>query len=64
MRTLDRTAKKITVEATKNEIAQKGFDNLWDELREIYPKTLYDIDTIRHCENDKIIIIILKLVKP
>lgn len=63
MRTLDRTAKKITIEVTKNEIAQKGFDNLWDELREIYPKSLYDVDNVKDCEGGKIIIVTLKLVK-
>lgn len=63
MRTLDRTARRITVETTKNEINQKGFDNLWDELREIYPSTLYDIDSIRAFEGDKIVLITLKLKK-
>ena len=36
MRTTERTNKRITIEVTKNEIDKKGFDTLWDEIREIY----------------------------
>ena len=37
MRTTERTNKRITIEVTKIELSQKGFDSLWDEIREIYP---------------------------
>jgi hypothetical protein len=63
MKTIERTAKRILIEATKNEINQKGFDNLWDEIREIYPETLYEIDSIEDTKDGKMILIKLKIRK-
>lgn len=63
MRTIERTAKKILIEATKFEINQKGFDYIWDEVREIYPENLYEIDNIEESKEGKVILIKLKLKK-
>ena len=63
MRTIERTAKKILIEATKFEINKKGFDYIWDEVREIYPENLYEIDNIEESKEGKVILIKLKLKK-
>ena len=63
MKTVERTAKKITIEATQSEMDQKGFDALWDEIREVYVENLYEVDNIEESEDKKIITIKLKLKK-
>lgn len=63
MRTIERTAKKILIEATKFEINQNGFDYIWDKVREIYPENLYEIDNIEESKEGKVILIKLKLKK-
>jgi hypothetical protein len=63
MKTIERSAKKILIEATKYEINQKGFDSIWDEIREIYPDTLYEVDSIEESRDGKILSIRLKLKK-
>ena len=63
MRTSERTAKKILIEATKNELLKKGFDAMWDEVREIYPDNLYDVESITKSEDEKLVFIRLKLLK-
>ena len=63
MKTIERTAKKILIEVTRSEINHKGFDFLWDEVREIYPDNLYDVEGIDISENEKLIFIKLKLKK-
>jgi len=62
MRTTERTNKRITIEVTKIEISQKGFDSLWDEVREIYPEILYDVESVEKSD-DKVVIIKLKFKK-
>jgi len=63
MRTIERTSKKITIEATQMEIDKKGFDVLWDEIREIYPETVYSIESVEPSYDVKIIIIKLRFKK-
>ena len=63
MRTIERSAKKILIEATKLEIEQKGFDALWDEVRYIYMSDIYDVDSIDESEDGKILFIRLVLKK-
>lgn len=63
MRTIERTSKKIVIEATKTEIAQKGFDILWDEVREIYPENLYSVESIESSYDEKLVFIKLKFKK-
>lgn len=63
MRTIERTAKKILIEATKYELNKKGFDAIWDEVREIYPDNLYDVESITKSEDEKLVFIRLKLIK-
>jgi len=63
MRTTERTNKRITIEVTKIEISQKGFDSLWDEVREIYPENLYDVESVEDSDGGKIVTIKLKFKK-
>lgn len=61
MRTIERTAKKILIEATKSEIKNRGFDAIWDEIRAIYSTNLYIIDSVEDSEDGKLVFIRLKL---
>lgn len=63
MKTIERTAKKILIEATKIELNQKGFDVLWDEIREIYSSYLFEVESIENSKDDKLLFIRLKLIK-
>ncbi len=63
MRTVERSAKKILIEATRTEADVKGFDVLWDEVRDIYPENLYEVESIENSGDGKLIIIKLILKK-
>lgn len=61
MKTTERSAKKITIEATQEEITKKGFDATWDEIRAIYPDNQFDIDTVKSSDNGILVYVKLKL---
>lgn len=61
MKTIERTAKKIVIEITKAEMKQKGFDAIWDEIRENFSANLYEIDSVENFE--KLLLLKLKLKK-
>jgi hypothetical protein len=63
MKTIERTAKKILIEATKYEMNYKGFDALWDEVRDIYPAIIYEVESIEESEDEKFLLIRLRLKK-
>lgn len=63
MRTIERTSKRIIIEATQAEINTKGFDSLWDEIREIYPENLYLVESVDTTYDEKIVLIKLKFKK-
>jgi hypothetical protein len=43
MRTVEKTTRKVVIEMTMEEIAKKGFESLWDEVRSIYPISEYEL---------------------
>jgi hypothetical protein len=43
---------KIIVSASDEEINQKGFEKVWDMIRQKYPENLFDVHIIEH-DNDK-----------
>lgn len=59
MKTIDKTNKKVIVEITSLEIADKGFDALWDEIREVYPEHIYEVEGTDETFEGKIILITL-----
>ena len=61
MKTTERSSRKITIEATKEEITKKGFDAIWDEVREIYPDNQFDIDTVKSSADGILVYVKLKL---
>lgn len=43
MKVAVKTLKKIVFEISKNELDQRGFDEVWDSIRKEYPEKNYDI---------------------
>lgn len=52
MKVAIKTLKKIVFEVSKNELEQKGFDEVWDSIRKEYPEHNYDIFTIEKVSSD------------
>ena len=52
MKVAIKTVKKIVLEVPKAEMDQKGFDNIWDEIRVKYPEGFYDLYTIESPSDD------------
>lgn len=48
MKVAVKTLKKIVFEVSKNELDQRGFDEVWDSIRKEYPENNYDILAIEH----------------
>ena len=59
MKTIEKTNKKVIVEITSIELNEKGFDILWDDIREIYPENIYDVEGTEEKNGGKIILITL-----
>lgn len=51
MKLITKTATKVIFEVTQEEYEKKGFDALWDEIRENYPEQEYDLHTVEHNDN-------------
>ena len=59
MKAISKTLNRIVIEITSKELDNKGFDDIWDEIREIYPKEIYDTENIKKTNQGSIITIIL-----
>lgn len=59
-----RLANKISsstiIEVTCKEILDKGFDKIWDEIREIYTYEEYEIESVKESHDGKIFTIYLR----
>jgi len=60
MKVISKTLNKIVIEVTSKEYSNKGFDRIWDEIREIYPDAIYTTDEIRNANQGRAMTIILK----
>ena len=47
MKTVEKTSRRVIIEMTSEEIAKNGFENLWDEVRGIYPSKMYELHSIK-----------------
>lgn len=63
MKLVDKTLTTVIIEATMNEVKDKGFDRIWDDIREIYKVDDYELDNIRHTHDKKLILITMKSLK-
>jgi len=43
MRLVIKTFKKVVIEVTNKEIEEKGFDDIWDKIRNVYDINNYEI---------------------
>ena len=64
MRTIERTAKGVVIEITYLEIKEKGFDIIWDEIREIFSEEKYTIVGSKEKSDNKIHLIYLEKINP
>lgn len=60
MKVISKTLNKIVIEITSRELKKSGFDQLWDDIREIYPESIYETEKIKQTNQGKIMTIILK----
>lgn len=51
MKIITRSTQKIVFEATLEEFEERGFDSLWDEIREKYPESKFELHTIEENNN-------------
>ena len=60
MKVISKTLSRMVIEITSKELDNKGFDDLWDEIREIYPESIYETEKIKHTNQGKVMTVILK----
>lgn len=51
MKLIAKTATKVVFEVTQQEYQERGFDSLWDEIRDNYPEQDYDLHTVEQNDN-------------
>lgn len=51
MKLITKTATKVVFEVTQEEYQTRGFDELWDEIRENYPENEYELHTVEQKDN-------------
>lgn len=60
MRIVNKTITTAEFEVTKKEMTERGFDKIWDEIREVYTAVEYDMDSVKDSHDGKILTIVLK----
>lgn len=56
MKLLAKTSSKIVIEVTLNEIEKKGFDFIWDKIRDTYSSKKFELHSIEFDSlNNKVI---------
>ena len=53
----------ITIEVTKKELDEVGFDKIWDEIRETYSEKDYEMEKFTTSQDGALIFINLKYKK-
>lgn len=51
MKIITRSVQKVVFEATNEELKERGFDSLWDEIRSSYPEQEFDLHTVEENNN-------------
>lgn len=52
MNIITQTVTKVVIETTREEIQEIGFDELWEEIREQFPRSQYSVFSIDGKPND------------
>ena len=63
MKLVTKTLSKVVWEIKDSEIKRRGFLNIWDDIRKMYPVDEYDMDNIGPQGNEDLIFIELKSKK-
>jgi len=63
MKLVDKSMTTAVIEVTLNELKEKGFDKIWDEIRLIYPAQDYELDSVRESHDGKILLMTLRSKK-
>jgi intein-encoded DNA endonuclease-like protein len=54
---VSKTLKKVVIEVHTKEIEDKGFDYIWDKIREVYKINDYEIFTIEKSKDKSLVFI-------
>jgi hypothetical protein len=60
MKIAAKTTKKVILEVSKNDIDLKGFDYIWDEIRDKFSQDKYQLFSIDSLEKEDVIFFELK----
>lgn len=63
MKLKNRNFNLITIEVTKKEIDESGFDKIWDEIRETYSSKDYITEEIKTSSDGAVVFVSLKYIK-
>ena len=63
MKVTEKTTRKIVIEVTSEEIEKTGFENLWDDVRAIYPAKTYELHSITEIVKGRPLSIELRHIK-
>lgn len=63
MKLKNKTFNLITLEVSKFEITEKGFERIWDEIREQYSAIDYDMEKVTESEDAMSVFVELKYKK-
>jgi len=63
MKLKNKTFNLITLEVSKSEITEKGFERIWDEIREQYSAIDYDMEKVTESEDAMSVFVELKYKK-
>ena len=53
MKVITETVTKVVIESSLNELAELGFDNVWNRIRDRYPSNEYRVFSIEKKHDDK-----------
>lgn len=59
MKLINKTYTTITIELTRKEMVDIGFDKIWDEIRESYSASDYDMESFRESGDGRLLYVSL-----
>jgi hypothetical protein len=63
MKLKSKTYNSVIIEITKSELIESGFEKIWDEIREQYSASEYEIENFKENNEKTILYIELKIKK-
>jgi len=63
MKLVDKSMTSIVIEVTSNELKEKGFDRIWDDIRVVYPAKDYELENVKESHDGKLLLMTLRVKK-